>query len=305
MQKITVICGPTASGKTALSIEIAKKINGEIVSADSMQIYKELNIGTAKVKESEKEGIKHYLISTVEPTKRYSVSEYKKDAKSAIKEIIKNGKTPIIVGGTGLYINSLIYDIDYPEIKTDLKYRSELEEQVKNKGLKLLYEEAVKIDPLAMQKISTNDKKRILRVLEIYHQTGRTKTEIEKESKQNSKEFDYKVFGINMPRNILYDRINKRVDIMIQEGLENEVRKLYKKYKEGLSTAMQAIGYKEIIEYIDGKITLEEAIEKIKLESRRYAKRQITWFKKINNIFWLDGLQKLEDNVQIVLKNIK
>ena len=156
-----------------------------------------------------------------------------------------------------------------------------------------------------MQKISTNDKKRILRVLEIYHQTGRTKTEIEKESKQNSKEFDYKVFGINMPRNILYDRINKRVDIMIQEGLENEVRKLYKKYKEGLPTAMQAIGYKEIIEYIDGKITLEEAIEKIKLESRRYAKRQITWFKKINNIFWLDGLQKLEDNVQIVLKNIE
>ena len=245
MQKVIVICGPTASGKTSLSIELAKKINGEIVSADSMQIYDEMQIGTAKPDEEEMQGIKHYLIGNVAPTKRYSVSEYKTDAIQAIEEIIQKGKMPIIVGGTGLYVNSLIYGIDYPEIETDLEYRAELEKTAEEKGLEYLYNKALEIDKEAMKNISPNDQKRILRVLEIYKETGKTKTQLEIESRKNGIPYDYKVFALNMPREILYDRINRRVDIMIEKGLIEEVKKLYEKYGEKLTTSMQGIGYKE------------------------------------------------------------
>ena len=175
--KVIVICGPTASGKTALSIELAKKINGEIISCDSMQIYKDMNIGTAKPTKEEMKGIKHYLLDYVLPTKRYSVADYKKDAENAIKEVLKKGKVPIIVGGTGLYVDSLIYNIEYPEIEFDENYRKELEKEVEEKGLENLFEEAKKIDPIAIQKVSKTDKKRILRVLEIYHATGNTKNQ--------------------------------------------------------------------------------------------------------------------------------
>ena len=240
--KVIVIGGPTASGKTALSIELAKQINGEIVSADSMQIYKDMNIGTAKPTKEEMSGIKHYLIDFVSPEERYSVADYKEDAKKAIKEIIEKGKTPIIVGGTGLYIDSLIYEIEYPKIEIDLKYREELQERVKREGLEKLYEEAKKIDPVAMEKISVNDEKRTLRVLEIYHQTGKKKSQLDKESRKEP-EYDYKVFIITMDREKLYERINKRVDIMIQEGLIKEVEDLCKKYKD-FPTAMQGLVYK-------------------------------------------------------------
>ena len=229
MQKVVVICGPTASGKTALSIELAKRINGEIVSADSMQIYDEMNIGTAKPDQEEMQGIKHYLIGNIKPTNRYSVSEFKKDSISAIKEIISKEKMPIVVGGTGLYVNSLVYGIDYPEIQTNLEYRKELEKIVEEKGLQYLFEKAVEIDKEAMKNISPNDKKRILRVLEIYKETGKTKTELERESRKNGIPYDYKIFAINMPREILYDRINRRVDIMIEKGLIDEVSSLYEK----------------------------------------------------------------------------
>lgn len=304
MQKVIVICGPTASGKTALSIELAKKINGEIVSADSMQIYDEMNIGTAKPDKEEMQGIKHYLIGNISPTTRYSVSEYKKDATNAINEIIAKNKIPIVVGGTGLYVNSLIYGIDYPEIETDLKYREYLEDLVEKKGLNYLYEKASKIDETAVKNISKNDKKRILRVLEIYKETGKTKTQIEIESRKNGIKYDYKVFAINMPREILYDRINKRVDIMIEKGLIEEVKGLYKKYGEKLYTASQGIGYKEVIDYINGNCTKEEMIEKIKMETRRYAKRQLTWFKKIKDVIWLDGLNNIQNNINIILEGI-
>lgn len=305
MQKIIVICGPTASGKTALSIELAKKINGEIVSADSMQIYDEMQIGTAKPDEEEMQGIKHYLIGSVKPTTRYSVSEYKKDAIKAIEEILKKGKTPIIVGGTGLYVNSLIYGIDYPEVKTDLEYRKQLEQEAEEQGLEYLYEKAKQIDEKAMQNISINDKKRILRVLEIYKETGKTKTQLELESRANGVPYDYKVFAINMTREILYDRINKRVDIMLEKGLIEEVRMLYKKYGEELCTSIQGIGYKEVIEYIKNLITKEEMIEKIKMETRRYAKRQLTWFRKIENITWIDGLDDIQNNINVILEGAK
>ena len=305
MQKVVVICGPTASGKTALSIELAKRINGEIVSADSMQIYDEMNIGTAKPDQEEMQGIKHYLIGNIKPTKRYSVSEFKKDAISAIKEIVSKEKMPIVVGGTGLYVNSLVYGIDYPEIQTNLEYRKELEKIVEEKGLQYLFEKAVEIDKEAMKNISPNDKKRILRVLEIYKETGKTKTELERESRKNGIPYDYKIFAINMPREILYDRINRRVDIMIEKGLIDEVSSLYEKYGESLLTSMQAIGYKEVVEFLKGNCTKEEMTEKIKMETRRYAKRQLTWFRKIENIQWLDGLNDIQNNVNIILEGLQ
>ncbi len=298
-QKVMVICGPTASGKTKLGIEVANKINGEIISCDSMQIYKDMNIGTAKPTKLEMSQAKHYLVDFVSPTERYSVAEYKKDAEKVIEKILEEGKTPIIVGGTGLYLNSLIYGIDYPNIETDLKYREELENKVNEEGLENLYNEAKKIDTEAIEKISPNDKKRILRILEIYHQTGKNKTEIEAESRKNGVKYDYRIFVLNMDREKLYERINKRVDIMIEQGLIEEVKSLVKKYTE-FPTAMQGLGYKEMVEYLDNKITKEEAIEKIKMESRRYAKRQITWFKSYENAIWLNAENK--NNVDIILE---
>ena len=231
-----------------------------------------------------------------------SLSEYKIDAINAIEEILQKGKTPIVVGGTGLYVNSLIYGIDYPEVETDLEYRAELERIVEEKGLEYLYNKAVQIDPEAMQNISKNDQKRILRVLEIYKETGKTKTQLEIESRKNGIPYDYKVFALNMPREILYDRINQRVDIMIQKGLVEEVKKLYNKYGEKLTTAMQGIGYKEVVEYLKGNLTKEEMIEKIKMETRRYAKRQLTWFRKNKEIKWIDGLSPLDENIQCILE---
>lgn len=305
MQKVIVICGPTASGKTALSIELAKKIDGQIVSADSMQIYDEMNIGTAKPDEEEMQGIRHYLVGNIKPTRRYSVSQYKKDATQAIEEIISNKKFPIVVGGTGLYVNSLIYGIEYPEIDIDLEYRKQLEEDAESNGLENLYKRACKIDPEAMKKISENDKKRILRVLEIYQQTNKTKTQLEKESREKGVNFDFKVFAIDYEREKLYERINKRVDIMMEKGLLQEVKELYKKYGDELLTSGQAIGYKELIDYINNKCSLDEAVEKIKQESRRYAKRQLTWFRKIENIVWLNGMDSVQMNIEKILEEIK
>ena len=299
--KAIVICGPTASGKTSLSIELAKKINGEIVSCDSMQIYKDMTIGTAKPTIDEMQGIKHYLIDFISPEERYSVADYKRDATKAMKEIISKGKVPIVVGGTGLYLEALIYNIEYNEIETDLKYREELEKIEEAEGLEKLYKMANEIDKKAMGKISHKDKKRIFRVLEIYHSTGKTKTELEIESRRNEPEFDYLLFGITMDREKLYDRINKRVDLMMEQGLIEEVENLLKKYKD-FPTAMQGLGYKEVVEYLKGITTKEEMIEKIKMETRRYAKRQLTWFRKYRNLIWIDGLNNLQNNIDIILE---
>ena len=231
-----------------------------------------------------------------------AVSDYKSDATKALEEIIEKNKTPIVVGGTGLYVNSLIYGIDYPEVETDLEYRKELEKVAEQKGLGYLYEEAKKIDPEAVKNISVNDKKRIIRILEIYKETGKTKTQLEIESRKNGVPYDYRVFAINMPREILYDRINRRVDIMLEKGLIEEVKQLYKKYGDELRTSVQGIGYKEVIDYLNGMYSKEEMIEKIKMETRRYAKRQLTWFRKIPNIIWIDGLGNVQDNVNLILK---
>ena len=300
--KVVVICGPTASGKTALSIELAKKINGEIISCDSMQIYKDMNIGTAKPTKEEMQGIKHYLLDYVLPTKRYSVADYKRDAEKSIKKILEKGKVPIIVGGTGLYVDSLIYNIEYPEIKFDEQYREKLEKEVEEKGLENLYKEAKKIDPIAVEKISKTDKKRILRILEIYHATGKTKTEQEIISRRNEPEYDYKVYALLWDREKLYDRINLRVDLMLKQGLIEEVKSILEKYNI-FPTAMQGLGYKEVVQYLNGKLTKEEMIEKVKQETRRYAKRQMTWFRKNKQTVWLDA-ENGQNNIKIILEGI-
>lgn len=302
--KVIVICGPTASGKTALSIELAKKIDGEIISADSMQIYEDMDIGTAKPSKEETDGIPHHLIGYVSPEERYSVARYKKDAIKKIDEVLQRGKYPIIVGGTGLYVDSLVNWVEYDDIKIDLEYRDKLEKLAEKQGLEFVYDKAMQVDPEAMKKISKNDKKRIFRVLEIYNATGKTKTEQEIESRRKENPYNFKIFGINMEREKLYERINLRVDIMIKQGLVQEVENIIKKYK-GFPTAMQALGYKEVIEYLKGEINEEEMIEKIKRESRRYAKRQITWFKRNENIIWLDGLNDRQNNIKIILEGIK
>lgn len=300
--KVIVICGPTASGKTGLSVKLAKAMNGEIVSCDSMQIYKDMNIGTAKVTKEEMQGIPHHLIDFVSPDERYSVAEFQNDSEKAISEIIARGKTPIVVGGTGLYVDTLIYHIQYPEIETDLTYRKQLEEIVQKQGLEVLYQKAKEIDPQAIEKISNNDQKRIMRILEIYHQTKKTKTQLEIESRKEEPPYEYLVYAIDMDREKLYDRINQRVDIMINQGLIEEVQELLEKYKN-FPTAMQGLGYKEVIPYLQGTITKEEMIENLKQETRRYAKRQLTWFRKNKEIKWLNGLAPAEENIQRILED--
>lgn len=303
--KVIVIAGPTASGKTALSIELAKRINGEIISSDSMQIYKDMDIGTAKVTKEEQQHIKHYLIDFVSPNERYSVSEFKKDSEKAMEEILDKGKVPIVVGGTGLYIDSLIYGIEYPEMEFDEAYRTFLLQQMETEeGLQSLYEQALQIDPEAMKRISAKDKKRIVRILEIYKSTGKNKTEQEKLSRLKGVRYDYKVFAIDMERKTLYERIDKRVEVMLEQGLVQEVKDLREKYS-CFPTAMQGLGYKEVVEYLENKCTYEEMTEKIKQETRHYAKRQLTWFRKNKQTIWLKAENGIQNNIDIILEGYK
>ena len=305
MDRVIVIVGPTASGKTALAVELAKRIDGEVISCDSMQIYRDMSIGTAKPSVEEMDGVPHYLIDFVSPDVRYSVADFKRDAEEKIRFVLDRGKVPILCGGTGLYVDSLVYGIDYPEIEFDQGYRDELMAVADSEdGLERLYEMAMKIDPDAVLKISRNDKKRITRVLELYRATGKTKTELERESRKNGVKYDYRIFAIDMDREKLYDRINKRVDLMIEQGLVDEVRDIVKKYDK-FPTAMQGLGYKEVVEYFDKKLTMDEMIQKIKQETRRYAKRQLTWFRKNKSIVWIDGLDDREKNLEIIINDFK
>lgn len=302
--KIIVIAGPTASGKTSLGVELAKKIDGEVISSDSMQIYKDMTIGTAKPTAAEMDGIPHHLIDFVSPDERYSVARFKNDAEQKIEEILKRKKKPIIVGGTGLYIDSLVYGIEYPEIEYNEEYRKKLMKDAEfPEKLSELYEKARKIDPEAIDKISPNDKKRIIRILEIFNTTGKTKTELEIQSRRNGIKYDYKVFAINMDREKLYERINIRVDNMIEQGLIDEVKYILDKYKK-FPTSMQGLGYKEVEEYLDNRITKDEMIDKIKQETRRYAKRQLTWFRKNKEIVWIDGLESKDKNIDFILNTV-
>lgn len=300
---IPVIVGPTASGKTSLSIKLAKKISGEIISADSMQIYRKMNIGTAKVTEIEKENIKHHLIDIINAEDRYSVSNFVQDAKKAIIEIIQNKHIPIIVGGTGLYVNSLIYGYDFEKMDNEelKKFRAKLDKKIERgeETLETLYEKAKQIDEKASSKISVKDKKRIYRIFEMYYILKDTKTNIDKKRNSTKTEIllignekvciEYLIFNIVQERQFLYNIINQRILKMVEKGLIKEVSEILKELKEKNidienTTSMQAIGYKEVVEYLNNDITKEEMLEKLCKDTRHYAKRQITWFKRLDKI---------------------
>jgi tRNA dimethylallyltransferase len=285
-QKLLVIIGPTAVGKTKLSIEMAKRFNGEIISGDSMQIYRAMDIGTAKIQEEEMEGIPHHLIDIRDPDESFSVAEFQQLVRAKITEIAEKGKLPIIVGGTGLYIQSVIYDYQFSDAAADEAFRLELEERAKEIGNDALYQELVKLDPQSAEQIHPNNVRRVIRALEIYHCTGKTMSEYQKEQTPDLL-YQTALVGLTMERELLYNRINERVDIMVKEGLLKEVKGLF---QQGLRDcqSIQAIGYKEIYEYLDGKITLEEAVENLKQNSRRYAKRQLTWFRNKMHVQWFD-----------------
>jgi len=305
--KVLVIAGPTASGKTKISIELAKRLNGEIISADSMQIYKYMNIGTAKPTEEEKEGIPHYLMDFLEPDEKFSVAQYKEMATKYIEEILSKNKVPIIAGGTGLYINSVTEEINFDtEIVENKKIREELEKISLEQGNEGLYEELKRVDKDAAARIHLADTKRIIRALEVYRTTGITITEHQKMSKQIDKKYDYKIVGLKIEREKLYERINKRVDLMVKDGLIEEAKEVIDMMSsKGRLTSFQAIGYKEFVPYFNGKITLEEALEIIKQESRRYAKRQITWFKRTNGLEWIDADRDVNEIVSEIIEYYK
>lgn len=297
---IPVIGGPTGVGKTSISIKLAKQINGEIISADSMQIYKCMDIGTAKVTEAEAEGIKHHLIDIRETDEEYSVAEFSQDAREIIKNIISRGKHPIIVGGTGLYLNSLIYGINFEE-NIDLEFRNKLEKEVEENPEKLeeLYNKLKEIDIETAEKISSIDSRRIIRALEIFETTGKTKSIVEKENREKQDDLKFQLFVLNMDRDDLYHRINVRVDKMLEEGLLEEVKSLEGKFSK---TSAQAIGYKEVVSYLQNEIDYKEMVEIIKQRSRNYAKRQFTWFRK-NNAIWLDAKNQGE-SLKTIIENI-
>ncbi|UII57876.1 tRNA (adenosine(37)-N6)-dimethylallyltransferase MiaA [Cytobacillus spongiae] len=286
LEKVLVIIGPTAVGKTKLSIELAKKYDGEIISGDSMQIYKGMDIGTAKIKEQEMEGIPHHLIDIKNPEDSFSVADFQFLVREKIEEIASRGKLPMIVGGTGLYIQSVIYDYQFSEAPSDDAYRIFLEERANSEGNEVLHQELQQIDPESSERIHPNNIRRVIRALEVYHCTGKTMSAYQS---QQTPDLLYQtaLIGLTMDRELLYQRINERVDLMMEEGLVAEVEELYHRgLKECQS--IQAIGYKEIYEYLNGRVSLNDAVDTLKQNSRRYAKRQLTWFRNKMQVEWID-----------------
>lgn len=288
MEPVIIIAGPTASGKTGVSIELAKLINGSIISADSMQIYRYMDIGTAKPDENERSGIRHYLIDEVDPDESFSVARYRELALGYIKAILSEGRRPIIAGGTGLYINSLLYNINFSEAICDEELRASLRREAEEKGNRYLYERLLAMDPQAASKIHENDIRRVIRAIEVYTHTNKPISEHVKMSRLEPAPYKYIIFGLNWVREKLYRRIDARVDKMMADGLVEEVRHLAEMGYDKGATAMQAIGYKEVLCYLRGEITLEETIEILKRDTRHYAKRQLTWFRRMREINWID-----------------
>ena len=275
-EKLVVLIGPTAVGKTSLSIELAKKYNGEIISGDSMQIYKGMDIGTAKIKKHEMKGVPHHLINIKEPDEGFSVAEFQELVRGKITEITSRGKLPILVGGTGLYIQSVMYDYQFSDAPSDDSVRKLLEKRASLEGNEKLHEDLQMVDPRSAEKIHPNNIRRVIRALEVYQLTGKTMSEFQ-DRQDPEPIYNSVLIGLTMERELLYERINKRVDLMIEEGLLSEVENLYNLGIKDCQS-IQAIGYKEIYEFFENQITLEEAVEQLKQNSRRYAKRQLTWF---------------------------
>lgn len=303
--KILVIAGPTAVGKTDLSIELAEKLNGEIVSADLMQIYKYMDIGSAKVTKEEMKNIKHYMIDVVDPKDAFSVSEYKDMAKKNIDEIISKGKLPIIAGGTGLYIDSLTCNMNFSETEKDDQYREELEKLALEKGNEYIHEMLKDIDMESYNKIHPNNRKRVIRALEVYKLTGKPFSSYNAGKKMYESDYDVHYYVLTMDREKLYERINLRVDIMMEKGLIKECETLRDMGYTADMQSMQGIGYKEVLNYFDGKLSLDEAVNMIKQGSRNYAKRQLTWFRRDPRAIFLDKDKMTYDEIiNIITKDI-
>lgn len=286
--KVIAIVGPTASGKTALSIELAKQLDGEVINGDAMQVYKGLNIGTAKISEDEKEGIPHHLFDIKEPTDSFSVAEYQAVVRNCIDDILSRGKQPIIVGGTGLYIQSVLFDFRFTEEAGDEKVRAELEKELeKEGGAERLYNRLQELDPSSAEKIHPNNYRRLVRALEIIEVTGKTKNEHE-QGAGDSLVYDHLIVGLDLDREVLYERINLRVDKMMEAGLLEEARGLWENGIRNVQS-VQAIGYKELFQHFEGFISLDEAVELIKKHTRHYAKRQMTYFRNKVKISWFDA----------------
>ncbi len=288
MKKLIVLTGPTAVGKTAASIGLAKAINGEIISADSMQVYKKMDIGTAKITKEEMEGVPHFLIDELNPDEEFSVAHFKKYADKYINEVYERGHIPIIVGGTGFYIQAVLNDIDFTETNADTEYRKELEELARVNGPEYLHNMLFEIDPQAAEKIHFNNVKRVIRALEFYKETGTKISEHNDTQSAKSSPYNFAYFVLNDDREALYERIDKRIDIMLENGLIEEVKALLDAGYDRKLTSMQGLGYKEIAAYLEGEISLEEAIYILKRDTRHFAKRQLTWFRREKDVIFID-----------------
>lgn len=304
MTRLLSIVGPTAVGKTQHSINLAKIFDCEIISGDSMQVYKLMDIGTAKIQKKEMQDIPHHLIDIIYPDEPFNASIFKKRAEDIIKEIRKRNKIALLVGGTGLYVNGLLYNYKFSHVNHNKEYRLKLEKYEKTHGLGYLYQKLSEIDPEICKKISSNDKVRIIRALEVYHQSSIKFSQMNQMKNPYCSHFDSITFGLNMDRELLYEKINKRVDVMMENGLVDEVKYLLSLGYSNSLTALQAIGYKEIVLALNHEITLTESIEMIKKNSRNFAKRQLTWFRKDPNIIWIDTTYLSEKAVVNEMKNI-
>ena len=287
-KNLIILTGPTAVGKTELSIELAKAYNGEIISADSIQVYKYMDIGSAKIKESEMQGVRHHLIDVLEPEVSFNVATFKDMAKQAMDEILSRGKLPIVVGGTGFYIQALLYDIDFRETKDD-GCRDKLQKIYETEGADRLYKMLEACDPESYENMDLCNIKRVIRAIEYFHQTGEKISEHNKIEREKESPYNFAYFVLNCNRQLLYDRIDKRVDDMIANGLISEVKSLIEEHHIGRDmVSMQGLGYKEIASYLSGEISLDEAVYILKRDTRHFAKRQLTWFKRERDVIWLD-----------------
>ena len=297
--KLIILAGPTASGKTSVSIDLAKRIGGEIISADSMQVYRGMDVGTAKIKADEMQGVKHYLINVLDPTEDFNIVKFQDMVKYSIEEIKQNGHIPILVGGTGFYIQSVIYDIDFDTQDDNGDIRKALEEEYDKMGADFMYEKLKKIDSVSAENIHKNNKKRIIRAIEYFLINNALISAHNESQRKKDSPYDFRFFVLNPPRDILYDRINQRVDKMVDEGLVREVKGLKNAGLSSANISMQGIGYKEILEYLNGVATLEEAIDNIKQNTRHMAKRQVTWFKREKDVIYINPFE-FDNNEKIV-----
>lgn len=288
MKPLVILAGPTAVGKTELSIRLAKCINGAIISADSMQVYKYMDIGSAKIMPDEMEGVKHYLIDELDPSDEFNIVRFQQMAKDALKEIYANGQIPIVAGGTGFYIQALLYDIDFTHQDSDVAFRKEMADYAAEYGTEALHEKLKEIDPVSYKTIHANNTKRVIRALEYYRMTGQPISAHNEQEHQKVSPYNFAYFVLTDDRKHLYDRIDYRVDLMMKKGLVDEVKNLYDMGYHKDMVSMQGLGYKELLSYLDGECSLEEAVYIIKRETRHFAKRQLTWFRRERDVIWLD-----------------